>query len=370
KRTAIIGVGRSLSALRELIQNYRIGEHGRVYLVDGKGKVQIHPSDTNIQPLRAYVGADLAEQLQGQEFSYGFHQRNGSELISASLPVPGIGWQIVAEIPTDELYADIRVATVQNIVLGIVAAIIALVIVTLLSGRILQPIRRVSSAMAAMAEQGGDLTQRLEIATNDEIGELAKSFNQFLENLASIIKHIRQTEAQLQQTVSRVVAAIESTAQRSTQQSEKSEMAATAIHEMTATVAEIARNAETAASNAARSREESSRGMVTSQESMRTMQSLANDLDQAGVDVNALASEIVSISTILETIRAVSEQTNLLALNAAIEAARAGEHGRGFAVVADEVRQLAGRTAEATSEIDTKIVRLQQSAKSAVDSMD
>src|SRR5690606_17876440 len=146
KRTAIIGVGRSLPALRELIQNYRIGEHGRVYLVDGKGKVQIHPSDTNIQPLRAYVGADLAEQLQGQEFSYGFHQRNGSELISASLPVPGIGWQIVAEIPTDELYADIRVATVQNIVLGIVAAIIALVIVTLLSGRSLQPIRRVCSA--------------------------------------------------------------------------------------------------------------------------------------------------------------------------------------------------------------------------------
>src|SRR5690606_9799467 len=153
KRTAIIGVGRSLPALRELIQNYRIGEHGRVYLVDGKGKVQIHPSDTNIPPLRAYVGADLAKQLQGQEFSYGFHQRNGSALISASLPVPGIGWQIVAEIPTDELYADIRVATVQNIVLGIVAAIIALVIVTLLSGRILQPIRRVSSAMAAMAEQ-------------------------------------------------------------------------------------------------------------------------------------------------------------------------------------------------------------------------
>src|SRR5690606_11517544 len=251
--------------LRELIQDYRIGEHGRVYLVDGKGKVQIHPSDTNIQPLRAYVGADLAEQLQGQEFSYGFHQRNGSELISASLPVPGIGWQIVAEIPTDELYADIRVATIQNIVLGIVAAIIALVVVTLLSGRILQPIRRVSSAMAAMAEQGGDLTQRLEIATNDEIGELASSFTQFLENLAGIIKHIQWTEEQIQQIDGRVVTTKESTAQRPTQQSEQYEMAATANYEMTATMAEIAQKSETAAVNAARSRDESSKGMATSQ---------------------------------------------------------------------------------------------------------
>ena len=217
-----------------------------------------------------------------------------------------------------------------------------------------------------LATGSSDLTQRLDESGNDEISHLASGFNKFLENHRVFIKDIVSAAQQLSESSSEMSRVTVQAKEDSTEQKSQIGMVATAVHEMATTIQEVASNTVTADESARNARDETSSGLQVVEENIRITNTLSDEIEKAAEVIQSLKTDSESIGTVLDVIRGISEQTNLLALNAAIEAARAGEHGRGFAVVADEVRTLASRTQESTIEIREMIERLQQGADSAV----
>lgn len=223
--------------------------------------------------------------------------------------------------------------------------------------------------LTSIAEGDGDLTQRLEVNGRDEFGQIAHEFNAFVSKLQESIASVVSVSADLAEKSSYIDNESRTTSQTVDRQREETTMAATAINEMSATVVEVARNTASAADSA----KSADQCAVDGQQIVRTMaagvEALAAEIETSSNAINTLKEDSVSVGAVLDVIRGIAEQTNLLALNAAIEAARAGEQGRGFAVVADEVRTLAQRTQESTQEIREVIERLQNGAETAVDRM-
>ena len=214
-----------------------------------------------------------------------------------------------------------------------------------------------------------DLSRRAPITARDEIGATAEAYNKMLEVFHDLIRQIGGSTAQVATAAEEMSSVSEQTNAAIDNQRGQTEQAATAMNEMSATVQEVARNAAEAAKGGEQADSEANRGKAVVGQVMDSIQDLAGEVSRGAEVVHALESESENIGTVLDVIRGIAEQTNLLALNAAIEAARAGEQGRGFAVVADEVRTLASRTQSSTEEIQQMIERLQGGAKEAVSAM-
>ncbi len=221
-----------------------------------------------------------------------------------------------------------------------------------------------------LATGSSDLTRRLDDTGNDEISGLARGFNTFLENHRAFIRDIAGAAQQLSDATSAMTSEAIQAREHSTEQKNQIGQVAAAVHEMAASIQEVANNTASADESASKSREETLAGLQVVEENIRITNTLSDEIGKAADVIQSLRADSGSIGTVLDVIRGISEQTNLLALNAAIEAARAGEHGRGFAVVADEVRTLASKTQSSTVEIQEMIERLQQGADSAVSVMD
>ncbi len=221
-----------------------------------------------------------------------------------------------------------------------------------------------------LATGSSDLTQRLDDSGSDEIASLASGFNKFLENHRIFIKDITESAHQLSDSTTEMASVTVQAKEDATEQRNQISMVATAVNEMAATIQEVASNTVTADESARLAKEETSSGLQVVDDNICITNTLANEIEKAAEVIQALKADSEGIGTVLDVIRGISEQTNLLALNAAIEAARAGEHGRGFAVVADEVRTLASKTQGSTLEIQEMIEKLQQGADSAVTVMD
>ncbi|MBK1672399.1 chemotaxis protein [Ectothiorhodospira shaposhnikovii] len=260
---------------------------------------------------------------------------------------------------------------VMHMLLGMLMLVAVGVAVAVFLARIIVgPIIRLSDALHEISRGDGDLTRQLDAQGRDELSELARAFNEFVGKIRELVRQASAASSQLAAAAEELSSTTEETREQVRRQHSETDQVATAMNQMTATVQEVSRNASEAAQAAATTREEAASGDKVVRETIRAIELLADEVENASRVITRLSEDSDDIGKVLEVIRGIAEQTNLLALNAAIEAARAGEQGRGFAVVADEVRTLASRTQSSTTEIQAMIERLQSGAVGAVKVME
>ncbi|GAD62178.1 methyl-accepting chemotaxis protein [Aquipseudomonas alcaligenes] len=278
---------------------------------------------------------------------------------------------VEAQVAEVEAAIDERVSTILTSIL--VIAVIMLVVFGILgltlSNAFLRPLQLIKANLDDIAAGEGDLTRRLPVTSQDELGELAGSFNRFVEKIHGLVRQIAEMTTQLTGLVGEVAAQAQRSEQAMERQRHETDQVATAINEMSAAAHEVARSAQGAAEAAQQTDNEGQAAKKVVDGSIDRIHALVEDIRESGVSLDNLQQDVQSIVSVLDVIRSIAEQTNLLALNAAIEAARAGEAGRGFAVVADEVRALASRTQQSTQEIQGMIDRLQGGTRDAVTAM-
>ncbi len=279
-------------------------------------------------------------------------------------------WIIGTGVYTDDVQADFRAAATPVLITSAVLLIVLLILVLTISASIRIPLQYFTHAMHNIARGEGDLTQRLPVSGKDELTDIARSFNTFVGQIHKVVTETQGTVEVLAELNQSIAGICRHTSELSDDQLQQTDQAATGSNEMSQTIQEVAGNAERAA-DAARAADENARqGIRIMQSTQERIMTLAQDIQQSSAVIQNLRNETNAIGSVLDVIRGIAEQTNLLALNAAIEAARAGEQGRGFAVVADEVRTLASRTQQSTEEINQMISRLQEQAAGAVKSME
>ncbi len=272
-----------------------------------------------------------------------------------------------------ELKSDISAATARAesiLEMGIIVVILAaLGMVFLLLRTVLKPLNDIKDAMAQIASGDGDLSQRIQINTQDEIGQLAKAFNEFVSKIQATVSQVIDSSNTLRQEMANLSSLTATIADSTVSQQRDSEAVAAAVHEMQVTSRNVSESANEAAVASQTANDELSNTNVILERTVGSIRDLAGEIESASHVINTLDNDVSDIASVLDVIRGIAEQTNLLALNAAIEAARAGEQGRGFAVVADEVRSLASRTQQSTGEIQAMIEKLQSGAGQAVEVM-
>ncbi|SIQ96895.1 methyl-accepting chemotaxis protein [Aquipseudomonas alcaligenes] len=388
KVIGVMGVDISLESLQQIAQKasselYEGQAH--VSIISPAGLLAGHSRDAG------QLGKPLAEAFANQDreiiglLASGqaqFLEQDGRlQVIEPLLPIPEAKpWGVLLEVPTATLLApalklekqlDERRTgdTTFSITLALIAILLGLALMWLTALGVTRPILGVASMLKNIASGEGDLTRRLEYAKQDELGELASWFNRFLDKLQPIIADVKLSVQDARSTADQSAAIATQTSAGMQQQFREVDQVATASQEMSATAHDVANNAAQAA-DAARSADAAAReGLTVIDRTTLSIEQLASELSSAMHEVETLAGSSEQIGSVLEVIRAIAEQTNLLALNAAIEAARAGEAGRGFAVVADEVRNLAKRTQDSVEEIRQVIESLQSGTRDVVGSM-
>jgi methyl-accepting chemotaxis protein len=296
-------------------------------------------------------------------------QTSGWAHSDGALGYPGLGWSALVRVSEAEsLAATNAIRFVLASVIGV--TIVVVFVVALLFARMLsKPINLLVARLKDIAEGEGDLTQRVDQARKDELGELGKWFNTFVEKIHGVISEVGATAREVAGAATEIAASSEEMAQGIGEQNQQVTQISAAIEEMSSSIIEVARKSAEAAENAQESGKVAEEGGKVVTETIQGMNEISDAVTASAASVSELGKRGDQIGQIIEVINDIADQTNLLALNAAIEAARAGEHGRGFAVVADEVRKLADRTTEATEEIGESITAIQTETGQAVERM-
>ena len=367
----LAGLAKSLDSMVSMLANFRIGDSGFVCMTDGSGKVKLHPDAARIDRdnLTQLASGSSTNLLNKQPFAATHAEVDGQPVILASSYIPLLDWYLVAQVPEAEIYAELDRARLHMVLVSLAIAVGMGLLGVLLAGSVSRPLNELARLFRELGSGDGDLTHRLKVDGRDELAQVATGFNNFVAKIHGSIEQVASNSRQLAATANEVAAKAQLTQHNCTAQRDRTVQVATAIHEMGATVSEIAGNASLAADVAKQANEQADAGAQVVAQARHGIVGLSGEIEQVAGVIESLASQTDSIGSILDTIRSISEQTNLLALNAAIEAARAGEQGRGFAVVADEVRNLASRSAASTAEIQGMINSLQEQSARAVSAM-
>ncbi|MFM4943458.1 methyl-accepting chemotaxis protein [Aeromonas bivalvium] len=367
----LAGLAKSLDTMVATLSNFRVGDSGFVFMTDGSGKVKLHPDAARIDRdnLNQLAGPVAPALLGKQEFSASHAEVDGQKVVLATSYIPLLDWYLVVQVPEAEIYAELDQARLHILLVSLAIAVGMGLLGMVLAGSVSRPLNELARLFRELGSGDGDLTQRLKVDGRDELSEVAKGFNNFVAKIHGSIEQVASNSRQLASTAAQVAEQAQLTQHNCTAQRDRTVQVATAIHEMGATVSEIAGNASLAADVARQANTQADAGAGVVAQARHGIVGLSDELESVSGVIGSLAGQTDAIGSILDTIRSISEQTNLLALNAAIEAARAGEQGRGFAVVADEVRNLASRSAASTEEIQKMIDGLQAQSARAVSAM-
>ncbi|MBB1615486.1 methyl-accepting chemotaxis protein [Pseudomonas protegens] len=346
------------------LKRFRIGQSGSLALLDEQNKWLVPPAGVQAPEQAAQVMAQAAKEPgKGR-----FWSDQSEDFYSLAVPFEGGPWSVVASMPKAEIRAVTWSVGIRLVIGSLLAMLLAVGATVWLLRSKLAPLSDL--VRQAQALGGGDLSARLNVASHDEIGQLARSFNQMGEALSTMVEHIRRSAAEVNGRA-QVLSGLSSGAYEGMeQQSGEITSMAGAVEEFSATSLNIADNMGSTQRLAQENAQQTHIGRTSMQEASSSLEQIAGALNSTATVINTLGQRSQEIGGIVGVITAIADQTNLLALNAAIEAARAGEQGRGFAVVADEVRNLASRTREATDEISQMINSIQQETGHAIQTME
>ena len=293
-------------------------------------------------------------------------EEDGSAKIAAFKHFKPWDYMIGTGIYVDAMQAKFRAAVISSVILSAVVVLAMFLLLFIIGRSISQPLDKIVNAMRDVASGEADLTRRLDDNAKDELSQIAHYFNRFNRNLSEIIQQLGDSARQLISSSHQLDEISNNSLRDMTRQSERMELMATAINEITYGVQDVAQNANAAAGEVEKANQGADNGRAQVDRTIGEINQLSSSVSTAVEHMETLSSDAQEITSVLDVIRNIAEQTNLLALNAAIEAARAGEMGRGFAVVADEVRNLAQRTQQSTEEIHNMISKLQTNTQTVV----